>query len=485
VLIDQPAILKTRLIPTWLRVGASILLGLIAAAVAVDLLHSPFTVENVTKALEEASGRPVQIGTFSSSYFPPSCTAQDIRFLRHKHPNLSPIITIEKLTIRGSFTGMLSSPKRLAAVRIVGMHMIVASKEPDEGPEHVELNGGPGGQSLVISKITVDGAVLEFVRRSGKEPPYILKVDELALTDVGAGKPIDYRAQLTNSEPPGVIRAEGKFGPWNPDHIGETPASGTYAYDQIELSHFKSIYGSGNAHGEFLGSLERIRTHGRIDVRGFGVDGSHHAIPVTTQYDATVNGTNGDVLLDSAVASFQHTRLEVRGGIAGQKGEQGKTATLDLAVPQGRVDDLLGLFDDQPGMSGPVTLRGGFVWPPGPGTFVRKIRMDLTFGIDRSRFTSANTQGSIDRLSESAAGEKKGKIEEDPRTVLLEMRGGIRVRGGVATISNGAFHVPVRTRPCEARTGSLTSASTSKGLSTRAAIFRTRRRASKRCSSRR
>lgn len=402
-----------------------------------------FTIENVKKALQEASGRPVEIQTFHSSYLPPGCTATGIRFLRHKHPELSPIITIDKLAIQGSLTGLFRSPKRLAEVRIVGMHMIVASKQPDEGPEHVELNSGSGGSSLAISRIVADGALLEFVKRGSKDAPYVLKVDKLAVTEVGSGAPMLYRAELINTEPPGVIRASGKFGPWNPDNIGATPVSGTYTYDQIQLKHFRSVYGVGQARGEFSGPLERIRTRGRVEVAGFGVDGSHHAIPLTTDFEATVNGTNGDVLLDPAVAQFRHTRLEVRGWIAGHESEHGKTATFDLAVPRGRVEDLLALFDDgEPGMSGPVMLHGNFVWPPGPIAFLRKIRMDLTFGMDRSRFTSPNTQGTVDKLSESAQGEKKAAIEEDPRTVLLEMRGGIQVRGGQATISNGAFHVP-------------------------------------------
>ena len=416
---------------------------LLAAGAALVVAHSAFTRDNIRKALEEASGRPVQIGTFSSSYFPPGCTAGDIRFLRHKHPDLSPIITIQKMTIQGSFTGLLSSPKRLAAVHLVGMHMIVASKRPDEGPEHVDLNAGPGGKSVAISKITADGAVLEFVRRDTKDAPYVLKIDKLAVTDVGSGAPMRYRAELTNTVPPGVIHAEGKFGPWNPNDIGATPASGTYTYDQIALGYFHSIYGTGHASGEFSGPLQRLRTHGRVEVTGFGVEGSHHAVPVTTDYQATVNGTNGDVQLDPAVARFRHTRLEVRGWIADRAGESGKTATFDLSVPQGRVDDLLELFDEgQPGMSGPATLHGRFVWPPGPADFLRKIRMDLTFGIDRGRFTSANTQDPINRLSESAQGEKKDQIKADQRTVLLMLRGAIRVRNGVAAISGGTFHAP-------------------------------------------
>src|ERR1019366_4487677 len=168
---------------------------------------------------------PVRIDTFSNSYFPPGCTAEGIRFLRHKHPEV-PIITVQKLVIQGSFTGLFSTPKRLNAVRVVGMHMIIPPKAPDDGKNNVALNAGPGGKSLAISKITADGTVLEFIRENRDLKPYILKIDRLGITEVGSGSPMFYRATLTNTEPPGVIRSEGKFGPWNPASVGDTQLSG-------------------------------------------------------------------------------------------------------------------------------------------------------------------------------------------------------------------------------------------------------------------
>jgi hypothetical protein len=111
---------------------------------------------------------------------------------------------------------LFSTPKRLNAVRLVGMHMIIPPKAPDDGKNNVALNAGPGGKSLAISKITADGTVLEFIRENRDLKPYVLKIDRLGITEVGSGAPMFYRATLTNTEPPGVIRSEGKFGPWNP-----------------------------------------------------------------------------------------------------------------------------------------------------------------------------------------------------------------------------------------------------------------------------
>lgn len=442
MLIEQARATTRRAVPKWLWIAGAVFLAGIAVGVVVLAINWPFTQDALTRALEEASGRPVRIGSFSSSYFPPGCTARGIRFLRHKHPEAAPIITVEKLTIEGSIAGLFGSRKRLSAVRVVGMHMIVPPDLHDGGNNRVPLNAGPGGKSLAISKITADGTVLEFIRENRKEQPYVLKIDRLGITDVGFGTAMSYRATLTNTEPPGVIRAEGKFGPWNPTDVGSTPVSGTYTYDNIDLSYFRSIYGVAHASGQFSGPLSRIEEHGRVDVAGFRVDGSNHNLPLAATFEGTVNGTNGDVLLNPAIARFRRTRIEVRGWIAAHQGETGKTASFDLAVPEGRVDDLLYLFTkDEPAMSGSVTVTGKFLWPPGPRKFLEQIGMDMLFGMNGSRFTSAGTQSSIDRISKSAQGEKKKAQDEDPRTAVSEVHGNIQVRQGVAAISNGSFQV--------------------------------------------
>ena len=429
--------------PKWLWTLGAVLFGVVVVAVVLLAIHWPFTEKAITHALEAASGRPVQIRTFSKTYFPPGCIAEGIRFLRHKHPADPPIVTVEKLVVQGSIAGMLTSPKRLSAVRVVGMRMVIPPRTPDEAPAMVPLNSGRGGEALAISKITADGVMLEFLSEDRGKTSYLLKIDRLGITDVGSGTRMSYRATLTNTEPPGVIQSEGKFGPWNPNDVGATPVSGSFTYDNIDLGIFKSISGTGHARGQFAGPLARIQTHGNIDVSAFHVDGGDHSVQLATTFDATVNGTNGDVSLTPVVARFRGTRIEVRGSVAGHEGGKGKTADFDVSVPKGRVDDLLYLFNkDEPGMSGDVTLNGKFLWPPGPREFLEEIRLDLAFGMGGSRFTNPNTQDSVDHLSESAGGESKKMQNEDPRTVLSQLRGNIQVRNGISAISNASFDVP-------------------------------------------
>ena len=94
-----------------------------------------------------------------------------------------------------------------------------------------------------------------------------------------------------------------------------------------------------------------------------------------------------------------------------------------------------------PGMAGNVQATGKFVWPPGQRRFLEKIHLDLQFGISGSRFTKPQTQNSIDTISQSAQGESKKDEQVDPWTVLANVRGNIRLRDGIAGISNARFEV--------------------------------------------
>jgi hypothetical protein len=424
-------------------IAGAVLLILIATPMILLATHWPFTRASIVQALEEASGRQVQIRTFSNSYLPPGCVAEGIQFLRHKHPEASPIITIDRLVIRSSLTGFISSPKRLALVRAIGVHMIIPPKTENTNSTSVLLNAGPGGQAIAISEIALDDAVLEFMKQDLKDKPYVLKVDRLRIWDVGSGRPWSYQATLTNTVPPGVIRSQGTFGPWNPAAMGSTPVSGMYTYDNVDLAAFESLAGKAKARGKFSGPLSQIAASGSIDVAGFHVDGSDHAVPLAVTYDATVDGVNGDVQLHPAVARYRRTQVEVRGSIAGHKDGEGKTATFDLAVPVGRVDDLLYLFSKgEPGMTGDVAVTGTCLWPPGPRKFLQKISLDLALGMKDSRFASPNTQGSIDAISKSAEGESKKAEKSDPRTMLAAVRGNIRVREGTAELVTVNFQVP-------------------------------------------
>jgi hypothetical protein len=143
-----------------------------------------------------------------------------------------------------------------------------------------------------------------------------------------------------------------------------------------------------------------------------------------------VNGGNGDTLLNPVTAHFLNTIARVDGPAAGNG------ANFIIGIEGGRIEDVLRIFvsDPKPPMSGALNFRAKFNWPPGPRKFLRKIRMEIDFGIAGSKFTSPNTQGSLDRLSES--------VTDDPATALSDLKGHASVKGGIATFTKISFSIP-------------------------------------------
>jgi hypothetical protein len=119
-----------------LWIGGVIFLAVILTPLILLAADWPFTRDAISRALQEASGRPVEIGSFTRTYFPPGCRAEGVRFMHLHHPGAPPLITIDRLTIQGSFTGMLTSPKRLTAVHIVGMQIKIPPKSHQRKAGH-------------------------------------------------------------------------------------------------------------------------------------------------------------------------------------------------------------------------------------------------------------------------------------------------------------------------------------------------------------
>ena len=84
----------------------------------------------MTKRLERASSAQVEMRGFHSTYFPfPGCVAEDVVFRQKSSaPDKSrsePIITIRKLTIESTFSGLLSKPGRIRRIIADGLRIHV------------------------------------------------------------------------------------------------------------------------------------------------------------------------------------------------------------------------------------------------------------------------------------------------------------------------------------------------------------------------
>ena len=120
-----------------------------------------------------------------------------------------PLITVERLRIEGSFSGLFR--KRVRRVRAEGMRVQIPPRGSDA---HFET---PKRSPVVIDDLIADGAILEVASREADKQPLKFSFHNFVLSDVGSNGPASFHARLSNPEPPGEITTSGKFGPWNED----------------------------------------------------------------------------------------------------------------------------------------------------------------------------------------------------------------------------------------------------------------------------
>jgi hypothetical protein len=411
------------------------------AAIVVLVWRWPFSREAVLKELEDASQSKVDVSTFHGMYFPrPGCVLEHVTFQHNPKAGSPPLITVERLRIEGSFSGLFR--KRVRRVRAEGMRVLIPPRGSDE---HFQT---PKRSPVVIDDLIADGAILEVASREADKQPLKFSFHNFVLSDVGSNGPASFQARLSNPEPPGEITTSGKFGPWNEDDVGKTAVSGEYLFQQADLSVFRGIAGMLSSSGKFSGMLDRIEVQGLTNTPRFTVTSSSHQVLFQTQFHAVVNAENGDTFLEKVAATFWKTTVWSEGSVAGKPGQSGKTASVELAARDGRIQDILLLFaqSQRAPMSGIVSFQARVSLPPGKRPFLEKVELQGDFGIDAGSFTKSDTQEGVNHLSQGALGgedhHKTEKNEEDSETVLSDLKGHVLLRNGTARFSNLSFSVP-------------------------------------------
>jgi AsmA-like C-terminal region len=390
----------------------------------------PFTERAVAKDLAEASDSAVTVRSARCAYFPaPGCVLEGVEF-RHGTDSWT-LITIDKLTIEGSYLGILA--RHVPRVLVEGGHLYVP-------PFGSGVTFKTQHSSIVIEQVMADGAVVEFASDDSKKAPLRFEVRSAVLRDVRWGSPIVYELKLHNPEPPGEIATRGKFGGWTTGRPGETPISGEYTFERADLSVYGGIAGMLASKGKYAGVLQHIDIAGSADVPDFEVTSGGHKVDLVTQFDAFVDAIHGDTFLKRVEAHIGHTKVTAQGSIAGAKDREGKIALLSLIVQGGRIEDMLGLFVEsrRSPMSGVLTLRTKVEIPSGSDSFLKKVKLQGSFGVDEGNFSESETQNNVDELSAGARGEKM----QDAATVLTDLKGAVTLEGGIARFSDLSFGVP-------------------------------------------
>lgn len=411
-----------------------VILPLVAAAVfcvaaVLCVKYWPFSEKAVQEDLAETADSSVTIRSYHPTYFPsPGCILEGIEF-RHG-ANQFRLITIDKLIIEGSYSGILT--KNVPRITAEGARIFIP-------PFGANTKFHSQHSALVVDELVANGTTVEFTSADSQKHPLIFDVHDAFFRSVRWGSALHYRLKFRNPDPPGEISTEGDFGPWADGHPQDTPMSGSYTFEHADLGVYGGIGGILSSTGKFDGVFQHINVSGTTDTPDFVVTSSGQPHRLLTHFDAYVDATHGDTFLNRVEARIGRTTLIAQGSIAGSPGRKGKLADLRFTSRHGRIEDVLGLFvtANRSPMSGDLSLVASAQVGHGDQPFLERVKLDGKFGIDDGAF-KPETQKDVNALSAGARGENK----DDPETVLTDLKGTVDLSGGVADFHDLEFEVP-------------------------------------------
>src|SRR3984957_4578714 len=424
----------------WILVVLGVFVVAIAIGATVLAMHWPFTQASVVAGLQQKFGSHVEVKSFHSNFFPPRCVAESVTIRRNTQPGVTPIATVTRLTIEGSYPGFFAVPKRISHVTVEGLHVFASPTSEKAGPSAPPAQGGDQTK-IEIGDITADNSVVEFSSGAAGAKPMRFEVHKLTLNDAGDGQPMAFPAELSNPLPPGEIRAEGEFGPLDTSKPEEAPASGSYTFERANLGVFPGIGGTLYSTGKFEGKLNQLEVAGMTDTPDFNVSPNPHTVHLRTQFHAVVNGWNGDVSLKNVKAQMGSSTVLARGEIASKEGSDGKTVSLTGVENDGSIKDWLELLahNHHPKMIGTMKFRAIVYVPPGQRDFINRLNLRGDFEIGQADFTKPATQEKVNNLSRIAQGQKS---DDNPESVFENMRGHVEMENEVANVSDLYFGIP-------------------------------------------
>jgi hypothetical protein len=445
---------------------------LIGAAVLVSIVtrQTPHVRDLVVEALNERFRSQVELDTLAVDAFPrPAITGGGLRLRHNGRTDVAPLIEIESFSASTGLWALGAAPPlKLNTVELEGLDIRIPpgglrSDPADPNSQVVSTSGrataaetaneaapprrrwlrlgrrdaGP----LLIDRITATRATLEITPRDVTKLPRIFEIHDLVMEDFGPDRPARFTAALTNPTPAGRIETTGTFGPWQSGDPHLTPVEGAYTFKNADLNTIKGIAGILASEGRYRGALERIEVEGTTDVPDFRIDLAGTPVHLMTKFNAVVDGTNGNTWLERVDAQIGETLLRTSGAVVRAQEVKGRHVALDIAIDQGRIEDLLKLAvkGARPIMTGRIDLKTKFLLPAGEASVIEKLQLQGAFKLAQARFMNVDVQKKITMLSQKGRGDEDGN---DGESVVSNLTGQFVLENSSLRFANLTFGVP-------------------------------------------
>ncbi|MGA2181887.1 MAG: AsmA-like C-terminal region-containing protein [Bryobacteraceae bacterium] len=359
--------------------------------------------------------------------------------------DLPPLFSMRRFSFEMDLQALTEDRKTVDRVSIEGLEINVPPKQ--DRPVTVAAQSGTtsggspaAGSSVLIEDVKITGAVLVLLPRDKTRKPLRFQIASLRLTSVGAGAPMNYDATLTIPRPPGQVRSQGAFGPWQTGDPGDTPLNGSYTFSKADLGVFNGIAGILSSTGRFDGSLGAVHATGEASVPDFRLKMAGNRVPLVTNFEALVDGTNGNTVLQPVHARLGKTAFTTTGTVIRHEEQTRRSIDLQVTMADGDMRDLLRLATKQPPfLEGRLTLKSKISIPPLSGKVKDKLVLDGTFQVRDARFLKSHIQEQLDQLSRRGQGQP-GNQEIDQ--VVSIMAGAFHLENQAMTFRKLSFGVP-------------------------------------------
>jgi hypothetical protein len=355
---------------------------------------------------------------------------------------IQPIISVAEFRFRTGLMDLFRSSMHVDTVYIKGLALNLPPREQRAQMRNLERHSEK--IKIEVDKFVCDGAALVINTVKPGKLPLEFDIESLTMTRIGTNQPLHFDAKLINPKPVGNIVSSGLFGPWQADSPRDTPVRGNYTFQHADLSTIKGIGGILSSTGKYSGTLNKLVVDGSTDTPDFHIESNGHPVPLHTDFHAIVDATNGDTYLRPVKAKILDTRLVASGSVVRLKEPHGHRIVLDVAVEEGKIQDLLKLAvrTNPPIVSGAVQLKTKFDLLPGTSTICDRLQLAGRFHVSQAHFANEKIQQKIDLVSMRTRGRtallRKNIIDD----VDSDLSGVFDLESGVLHFSELHFDIP-------------------------------------------
>ena len=398
----------------------------------VETLRARFDSDVQLDKLQVSVGRGLEVSGSGLRIFP-----QDNQ---RKAGDNKPLIAVGHFHFHASLLGLFFKPTHVSQVNVRGLAINV----PPAGQRRKEAGHklNPGKVAIRVDEIVVDDSQIVIGTDKPNKDPRVFLLRHVVLKDMGPNTAWPFDAVLSNPIPRGEIHSSGTFGPWNTATPGDSKVVGKYLFEHADLNTIKGISGMLRSTGNFEGQLNRISVRGKTEVPDFSLDTANHPMPLSTEFQAIVDGTSGDTYLENIQAKLGTSEFSCQGAVVDVKG-QGHKIDVKTDVPNGQIADFLGLaVKTTPApMTGRLALQAKLQIAPGKESVSKKMTMQGAFTLREIHFTNPSIEDKVDLMSLRAQG-KTGDLKPGAPDVTSKMTGHFAMRNGELVFSRLDYALP-------------------------------------------